>query len=66
MFGFFNNFFQNFVEIQVQEGMNGWRTIEQVDNDPNVIYLTMEDVASSYPNYRVRAVDVSGNIVDML
>jgi hypothetical protein len=64
MFGF--NFFGNDnVEIQVQEGVSQWRTIETTANDPSVVAIVMQQNAVNYPNYRVRAVE-NGRIVDML
>jgi hypothetical protein len=64
MFGFMQRA-SDFVEIQVQEGVSGWRTIQSVTNDPNLVSINMDQIANQYPQYRVRAVE-DGRIVDML
>ena len=64
MFGFMQRA-SDFVEIQVQEGVSGWRTIQSVTNDPNLVSINMDQIANQYPNYRVRAVE-DGRIVDMM
>lgn len=64
MFGFMQRS-SDFVEIQVQEGVSGWRTIQSVTNDPNLVSINMDQIANQYPQYRVRAVE-DGRIVDMM
>jgi hypothetical protein len=64
MFGFMQRT-SDFVEIQVQEGVSGWRTIHSVSNDPNLIFILMDQIANQYPQYRVRAVE-DGRIVDII
>lgn len=64
MFGFMQRS-NDFVEIQVQEGVSGWRTIQSVTNDPNLVSINMDQIANQYPQYRVRAVE-DVRIVDMM
>jgi hypothetical protein len=64
MFGFMQRA-SDFVEIQVQEGVSGWRTIQSVTNDPNLVSINMDQIANQYPQYRVRAIE-DGRIVDMM
>ena len=64
MFGFMQRS-SDFIEIQVQEGVSGWRTIHSVTNDANIVSISMDQIANQYPNYRVRAVE-DGRIVDII
>jgi hypothetical protein len=79
MFGFFNNFFGNqhqdvnfqdnnigFVEIQIQKGVEHWRTYTTTNDDPGYISMVMMEVSQMNPEYRVRAIDNSGRLLDML
>jgi hypothetical protein len=79
MFGFFNNFVGNqhqagnfqdnvagFVEIQIQKGVDQWRTYTTTNDDPGYISMIMMEVSQVNPEYRVRAVDNSGRLLDML
>lgn len=64
MFGFMQRS-SDFIEIQVQEGVSGWRTIHSVTNDPNLVSINMDQISMQYPQYRVRAVE-NGRIVDII
>jgi hypothetical protein len=77
MFGFFNNFVGNqhqadnfqgngFVEIQIQKGVDHWRTYTTTNDDPSYISMLMMEVSQMNPEYRVRAIDSSGRLLDML
>ena len=65
MFGFFNSG-SDFVDIQVQEGVSHWRNIKSVANNSGIISMSMMEISQLYPQYRVRAVDNTGRLLDML
>ena len=55
----------NYVNIQVQiSGL--WRTYNVVQNNSQRIVMAMQDLKRQFPDYRVRAVDTSGMLVDLL
>jgi hypothetical protein len=54
------------VQIQAQDTSGMWRTVQYTQNQPQRILAAMKSVQSCYTNYRVRAVDQSGRIVDIL
>jgi len=56
----------NWITIQFQDVSGNWRGITQTQNIPAMILSEMKSVQSNYPNSRVRAVDSSGRIVDIL
>lgn len=53
-------------EIQIQRGVEQWRTVQSTENYPEVIYHNMVEIAEMYPSFRVRAVDSSGRVLDIL
>ena len=73
MFGLFNSvnqpnetFNDGFVTIQVQEGVAHWRNIKSIINNTGMIAMSMMEVSQMYPQYRVRAVDQNGRLLDMI
>ena len=53
--------------IQVQVNFFGnWRTVSTVTNHSQFIANSMRNAQKGYPTKRVRAVDASGRLVDML
>lgn len=54
------------VDIQAQDTSGMWRTYHVTDNNTQRIVAEMRSIQSRYPNYRVRAVDQNGRIVDIL
>ena len=54
------------INIQAQDTSGNWRTYTIVANDPQRILSEMKSLQSRYPSYRVRAVDASGRVVDIL
>jgi hypothetical protein len=54
------------VEIQAQDTTGNWRTYHVTMNNPQRIVSEMRLIQSRYPNYRVRAVDQNGRVVDIL
>ena len=54
------------VMIQAQDTTGNWRTYLIVMSDPFRVTSEMKILQSRYPNYRVRAVDQNGRIVDIL
>ena len=57
----------NDVEIQVQDITGNWRTY-QITNNTNsqVVLAEMRSLKSRYPDFRVRAVDRTGHLIDLL
>jgi hypothetical protein len=54
------------VEIQAQDTTGNWRTYHTTDNSPQRILSEMKSLQSRYPNYRIRAIDQNGRVVDIL
>jgi hypothetical protein len=54
------------IEIQAQDTSGMWRTYHVTMNDSQRILAEMRSIQSRYPNYRVRAIDQNGRIVDIL
>ena len=55
----------NYIQIQVQiSGL--WRTYNVVQNNSQRIVMAMSDLKRQFPEPRVRAVDSSGTVVDLL
>lgn len=54
------------VDIQLQDQSGNWRTYHVTMNQPQLIISSMRELKARYPNYRVRAVDQNGRLVDLL
>lgn len=54
------------IEIQAQDHSGIWRTYVTVWNNSQRILEEMRQVKSMFPDYRVRAIDEDGRIVDIL
>jgi hypothetical protein len=54
------------VQIQLQNISGNWQTLGVTINNSQRILSEMQQLASRFPNQRVRAVDMSGKIVDIL
>jgi hypothetical protein len=54
------------IYIQAQDTSGMWRTYHVTMNDSQRIVAEMRSIQSRYPNYRVRAVDQNGRVVDIL
>ena len=54
------------VEIQAQDTTGNWRTYHVTDSNSQRILSEMKSLQERYSNYRVRAVDQNGRIVDIL
>jgi hypothetical protein len=54
------------IEIQAQDTSGMWRTYHVTMNDSQRILAEMRSIQSRYPNYRVRAIDQNGRVVDIL
>jgi len=54
------------VLIQLQDASGNWRTYSIVMNFSQRVLSEMRSLQSRYPNYRVRAVDNDGRVVDIL
>ena len=56
----------DYVEVQIQDHSGAWRTVSNVINDLQRIGFELRAVASRYPDLRVRAVDKSGRLIDLI
>ena len=54
------------VHIQAQDPTGNWRTYHSTPNNSQRILSEMKQLQARYPNYRVRAVDQNGRVVDIL
>jgi len=54
------------VQIQLQDTTGNWRTYGVTQDNSQRILSEMKQLASRFPNQRVRAVDMEGKIVDIL
>lgn len=55
------------VEIQAQDTTGNWRTyhITNTSNSQRIL-IEMRSLKSRYPDFRVRAVDGNGRLIDLL
>lgn len=51
------------IEVQIT---GTWQVQREVNNDSQTILMEMENVKRIYPDYRVRAVDKQGRLIDMM
>jgi lipoate synthase len=57
----------NDVEIQAQDTTGNWRTYHITNiNNSQVVLIEMRSLKRRYPDSRVRAVDRSGRLIDLL
>lgn len=54
------------INIQLQDNTGNWVTYQTTLNNSMYITQGMRQLSSRFPNYRVRAVDQSGRVVDIL
>jgi hypothetical protein len=54
------------VEIQAQDTTGNWRTYHITDTNSQRILSEMKSLQSRYPDYRIRAIDQNGRVVDIL
>jgi hypothetical protein len=56
------------IHIQTQDTSGNWRTCHTTDASPNMqrVLSEMKSLKQRYPDYRVRAVDDDGRVVDIL
>lgn len=55
------------VQIQYQDLSGNWRTITVLQyNTPALILEAMKSAKQSFPDSRIRAVDMDGRFIDML
>ena len=55
-----------YIQIQADYGTGNWRTLSTVMNNDQYIAHAMKSIAKVHPTKRIRAVDSSGRLVDML
>ena len=54
------------IQIQAQDTTGNWRTYLTVLNQSQRILSEMRSLQSRYPDYRIRAIDSDGRVVDIL
>ena len=55
------------VQIQYQDMSGNWRTLTVLQyNIPALVLQAMQNAKQSFPDSRVRAVDIDGRLIDML
>jgi len=54
------------VQIQMQDISGNWRTYTITTNFPTQIRMEMENLQRQFPESRIRAVDMSGRLIDIL
>ena len=54
------------IEIQVQDTTGNWRTYSVTQNISAFIISAMRSLKDQFPDQRVRAVDESGRLVDLI
>ena len=53
-------------DIQIQDASKMWRTVERVTSNLPRIGYELQAIQRRYPDRRVRAVDSSGKLLDIL
>lgn len=56
----------DYVSIQAQDLSGIWRTYRNVQNNSQRILDEMRSLKSQFPDFRIRAVDSNGRLVDIL
>ena len=56
----------DYVQIQVQDQSGTWRTYLNTPNNSQLILMRMKELQRQFPNFRVRAVDQQGKVIDIL
>lgn len=54
------------VQIQFQDLTGNWMTVRITQNNSQMIIMAMREVKNTYPDKRVRAVDMDGRLIDIL
>jgi len=54
------------IDIQLQDGSGMWRTYLNTTNNSQRILSEMRSLQSRFPNFRVRAINSDGRVVDIL
>lgn len=57
---------QTRIHIQVQDLDGMWRTFHTTENNSQRILSEMKTLKERYPDKRVRAVDTSGRLIDLM
>lgn len=55
----------NNVKIEYQDKSGNWMFAQSVVNTPQNISIAMNQISARFPNYRVRAVDFNGNLLNI-
>ena len=56
----------DYVDVQIQDRSGVWVTVSNVFNDLQRIAFELRSIAKRYPDRRVRAVDKSGRLIDLI
>jgi hypothetical protein len=57
---------EQYARVQIQDSQGIWRDRGIVRNDSQYILRAMQSAQSQYPKTRVRTVDFSGRVIDIL
>ena len=52
--------------IQARDTSGNWRTYSTTINGGQYVLLAMKSLQAIYPNFRIRAVDDAGRVIDYL
>lgn len=63
---FQGNLDSGMIEIQLQDDSGNWRTFHVTQNVSAMIIASMRQLSSQYPGKRIRAVNTTGRVVDIL
>ena len=55
-----------FYEVQIQDVTGNWRTVAATQSDPQIYTARMREAAANHPGSRIRVIDQSGRLVDLM
>lgn len=55
-----------FYEVQIQDVTGNWRTVAATQSDPQIYTARMREAATNYPGSRIRVIDQSGRLIDLM
>lgn len=55
-----------FYEVQIQDVTGNWRTVAATQGDPQIYTARMREAAANHPGSRIRVIDQSAKLVDLM
>jgi len=52
--------------VQAQDTTGTWRTYSITTNDPTIMLVSMRSLKATFPEYRIRVIDMNGRVLDIL